>query len=88
MWGLFGDRTPGPAGTYYHAASGLSHYWHMFDQVLLRPDLMDSLAEVRILDSDGQESLLTDAGNPRSSTASDHLPLLVRLNVAVKRKIK
>src|SRR5689334_13700667 len=33
---------------------------HLFDQVLLRPALMDTLAELRILEDDGQISLLTD----------------------------
>jgi hypothetical protein len=53
----------------------------MFDQVLLRPSLMDSLAELRILDSDGQGPLVTERGRPRSSTASDHLPILFRLDL-------
>jgi len=82
MWGYFGDRTAGPPGTYYYnAASPRTYYWNMFDQVLLRPTLMDALDELRILDSDGQVSLLTDRGRPRSSDCSDHLPVLFRLKV-------
>jgi hypothetical protein len=81
MWGHFGDRTPGPPGTYFYAGGPQSVYWNMFDQVLLRPDLINSLTELRILDSDGQESLLTERGRPRSSTASDHLPILFRLDL-------
>jgi endonuclease/exonuclease/phosphatase family metal-dependent hydrolase len=81
MWGLFGDRTPGPAGTYYWDASVPSNpHWHMLDQVLLRPAIMDALVTVRIVDHDGAESLL-DKGLPRKSDRSDHLPLLVRLDV-------
>src|SRR5215211_5035003 len=54
MWGCYGDRTPGPAGTYYYSAPGpRGYYWHLFDQVLLRPTLMESLAELRILEDDG-----------------------------------
>ena len=56
-------------------------YWNMFDQVLLRPGLMDSLTELRILDGDGQASLLSERGRPRSATASDHLPILFRLDL-------
>ncbi len=82
MWGHFGDRTPGPAGTYFYPSAGPgSVYWNMFDQVLLRPALMNSLAELRILDSDGQGTLLTERGRPRASTASDHLPILFRLDL-------
>lgn len=82
MWGHFGDRTPGPPGTHFYSPAGPEGvYWNMFDQVLLRPGLTDSLAELRILDSDGQRSLLTERGRPRSSTASDHLPILFRLDL-------
>jgi hypothetical protein len=42
---------------------------------------MDSLTELRILDGDGQASLLTERGRPRSATASDHLPILFRLDL-------
>ncbi len=82
MWGHFGDRTPGPPGTHFYSSAGPeSVYWNMFDQVLLRPGLMDSLAELRILDSDGHGPLVTERGRPRSSTASDHLPILFRLDL-------
>ena len=38
MWGFFGDRTPGPAGTIYYRRPGqISYDWDMFDQVLIRP---------------------------------------------------
>ena len=42
MWNLFGDYSPGPPGTYYYSDS--THkvfFWNMFDQVLIRPDLLD-----------------------------------------------
>jgi len=82
MWGCFGDRTPGPQGSYfYQASSPASYYWHVFDQVLLRPALMDSLTELRILDHDGEESLLSDRRRPFAARFSDHLPLLFRLDV-------
>jgi hypothetical protein len=82
MWGHFGDRTPGPPGTYYHGpASPEAYYWNLFDQVLLRPDLMTTLTELRILDHDGTEPLVTGKGRPRSAELSDHLPVLFRLNL-------
>lgn len=90
MWGAFGDRTTGPPGTYYYSPPGpAGRYWHLFDQVLLRPALMDTLAELRILHTDGGDSLLTRRGRslltrrgrPRLSRYSDHLPLLFRLDV-------
>ncbi len=82
MWGLFGDRTPGPSGTYFSGSTGaISYFWHMLDQILVRPSLMGKLIEVRILDSDGSQSLLTKIGRPDSKEGSDHLPLLFRIDL-------
>jgi endonuclease/exonuclease/phosphatase family metal-dependent hydrolase len=78
-WGFFGDRTPGPPGSFFSNSGPGGHYWNVFDQVLLRPDLMNHLSELQILDSDGQERLVTGRGRPRATHASDHLPLLFRL---------
>ncbi len=88
MWGLFGDRTAGPPGTFYYSASRPGEYfWHMFDQVLVRPELIDSLGEVRILASDGTETLLTESGHPDKAAGSDHLPILCRLK-ALRKQVK
>jgi endonuclease/exonuclease/phosphatase family metal-dependent hydrolase len=82
MWGHFGDRTPGPAGTFYLKSSKpQNHFWNMYDQVLLRPELMDKLVDLSVLDTDGVESLLTTQGIPDMRNASDHLPILVRLDI-------
>lgn len=81
MWGLFGDRTPGPEGTYYYSGGVAEAYWHMLDQVLLRPPLMDQLQNVQILASIDGESLLTKNGLPDAANYSDHLPLLFRLKL-------
>src|SRR4029077_14128490 len=49
MWGRFGDTTKGPPGTYYKTTSSLDEYfWHTFDQVLIRPDLIDSFDETKL----------------------------------------
>lgn len=82
MWGQFGDRTDGPAGTYYHHGSKpLQYFWNMYDQVLLRPALMDKLTGLEILTTDGIKPLLTAKNLPRKSDASDHLPILFRLEL-------
>lgn len=82
MWGLFGDRTDGPAGTYRWKAS-VAHnpHWNMFDQVLLRSGVMDRLSHLGILDHDGTHSLLDGDGFPDSELLTDHLPVLFRLEV-------
>lgn len=77
MWSLFGDRTPGPAGTYHHGNPGATvRYWHMLDQLLMRRELIDSFHSVEIVERAGRRSLLTRQGLPDGVGASDHLPLL------------
>jgi hypothetical protein len=51
--------------------------------VLLRPDLLDGFApeNVRIPTSIGDSSLLRD-GQPDKETLSDHLPVMLELNLA------
>jgi hypothetical protein len=80
MWGLFGDRTPGPAGTYYHTASSQGMYgWNVLDQVLMRPTATAWLEDVEVLVSAGDASLQTSLGRPKTAAASDHFPLILRL---------
>ena len=94
MWGHFGDLTherwpPGhpehePAGTcYYPAAESRWYYWNMFDQVLLRPELLPAFRgqDLKVLVTDGSTALLDDKGLPNRKEFSDHLPLLFRLNL-------
>ncbi len=82
MWGLFGDRTEGPPGSHYWDSS-VSHnpHWHLLDQLLLRKELMNQLAELRILTEDGIHSLVDARGIPNRERFSDHLPILFRLDV-------
>lgn len=77
MWNLFGDRTPGPAGTVYYSTSSKGHYgWNMLDQVLIRPDAIPWFEGVRILSAVGAHSLETQMGRP---SRSDHFPVLLQL---------
>jgi endonuclease/exonuclease/phosphatase family metal-dependent hydrolase len=82
MWARFGDGTVGPPGTYYwdNADEPTNHFWQMYDQVLVRPAMMQRVSRVEILDHDGVESLLTANGRPRSGTVSDHLPIYCELD--------
>ena len=87
MWSLFGDESDGPPGTFYYNASSepVNYYWHMYDQVLLRPDLIPFFPnrELRILTHTGSDSMLTSSGRPDADSASDHLPLLFKLDFPV-----
>ena len=83
MWSLLGDASEYPPGSYYRRESGqVAYFWHMFDQVLIRPELLPNFENkhLKILDTDGQISLLRN-GFPDKKIASDHLPILFRLNI-------
>ena len=84
MWSHFGDAGEPPPGTYFRAdASHICHFWHMFDQVLLRPALLDFFQphNLRILTSTGTTSLADKDGTPNSSLASDHFPIVISLDI-------
>lgn len=83
-WRLHGEQIAGPPGSYHYAGDGvLVQYWHLFDQVLVRPELIEDLSgtDIRVLDAAGGESLLDHAGRPDRTRFSDHLPLLFRLRI-------
>lgn len=82
MWSHFGDRQNSPSGTYYYnKADYLTYFWNIFDQVLLRPALLNGFKEdgIRILEEVDGVSLLDDRGRPDKLVVSDHLPVLLEL---------
>lgn len=82
MWRHFGDH-PDPGGTFYfESGEPVCYFWNMFDQVLLRPDLLHHFVpeNVRILTTIRERSLLTGNGIPDKELASDHLPILLDLD--------
>jgi endonuclease/exonuclease/phosphatase (EEP) superfamily protein YafD len=84
MWGHFGDRTGGPSGSYYYeSAEHKVYFWHHFDQVLIRPEVLDFCSNdpVTIITRVGDTPLLSVSGRPDLSVGSDHLPLLFRLSI-------
>ncbi len=84
MWNHFGDERPDPPGTHYYDRSDhVAYYWHMFDQVLVRSDLLRRLPVpgVRILTSAGSVQLLGASGRPQGMSISDHLPIVFSLNL-------
>ena len=84
MWGHFGDGSGGPPGTYYYWSSQhVAYFWHMFDQVLIRPELLSIFKneELKILSAVGERSLVTKGGLPDRSVGSDHLPILFSLDL-------
>ena len=81
MWSLMGDTSEGPPGSYYYWQSEqVAYFWHMFDQVLLRPDVLPMFQndKLKIIDRVGDISLLNNNGIP-DKKISDHLPILFQL---------
>ena len=84
MWRHFGSRGSEAPGTYYYSGSQqVEYFWHMVDQVFLRPELLDYFddASIKILTDAGATSLLTAGGLPSTTVGSDHLPLVFSLDV-------
>ncbi len=81
MWSRFGDESFGPSGTYYYdSSSPTNRFWNIFDQVLIRPELLPNFRneELRIITEVNSRSLMKANGRPDTSV-SDHFPLLFRL---------
>lgn len=81
MWNFLGDFEE-PNGTYFYRQSGnVSYDWHLFDQILLRPNMKNYLAGtnfVKIITTIGGDSLLKSQGRPNYS---DHLPITLKLTL-------
>lgn len=84
MWGFFGDLAETSPGTYYYEKSeDVCYFWNIFDQVMIRPDLLPVWKQenLQILTNDGAKSLLTVNGAPKKQSVSDHLPILFSLDI-------
>ncbi len=82
MWGFFGDRSDGPPGTCSFPQRGdpISYDWSIFDQVLIRPDLLKRFINVEIVTRIGDVSLAApSSGRPNKAVGSDHFPIVLQL---------
>jgi hypothetical protein len=82
MWSRYGHGKGGPVATYFKRRSTQRvYFWHMFDQLLVRPSLLDMFDDetLHILDNDGLRSLHREDGTPDREYASDHFPILFTL---------
>jgi hypothetical protein len=81
MWRLYGYDPAGDAGAasyHYQGADATEPYWHMLDQVLIRPEHADRLppSELQILTVAGVVALTEGDGRPDPDRGSDHLPIV------------
>lgn len=76
MWNFFGDFSM-PYGTYYYAGNNNSNiFWHLYDQVIIRPSLRERFIdkELKIITETENRFLLDSKGHP-DKRISDHLPV-------------
>jgi exonuclease III len=76
MWGHFGDKGDGPAGTVYDTSNQGPYGWSMVDQVVIHHSLVPVFENVRILTEAETISLMDAKGHPDTRRASDHFPIL------------
>jgi len=84
MWNHFGDSSSTPPGTYYYnSAKPINYYWNIYDQVLIRPDLLDYFSNdsLKIITRVGTTNFLNPSGIPNKNIASDHLPIVFHLDL-------
>ena len=84
MWNFFGDTSPGPSGTYYYEKSVHKvFFWNIFDQLLIRPDLLAYFnnEDLKIITSIEDINLLDKNGFPNRKKSSDHLPIVFKLSI-------
>ncbi|MBI4817176.1 MAG: hypothetical protein HY791_13015 [Deltaproteobacteria bacterium] len=84
-WKLLAEQPNGVAGSYFHHGSGPNEaFWHLFDQVLVRPALIDRFdgESLRIVTGFGATSLVANEGLP-DRQFSDHLPITFEIRNTV-----
>ena len=83
MWNLFGDFTSPPGTCYYPRSDTKCSFWHIFDQVMIRPCLRSEFVEdsLKIVTKAGIDSLLNRNGHP-DKRFSDHLPIVFEIKEA------
>jgi Endonuclease/Exonuclease/phosphatase family len=86
MWRLYGhvpSQEAGMATHYWQNRLAGELFWHMLDQVVLRPEECVRFPEdrIKILTTVGAVHLLAPDGTPDKTVGSDHLPLVFQWNV-------
>lgn len=80
MWRFFGDDKK-PYGTFYYSDNNTSNvFWHILDQVIIRPSLRNRFVDsnLRIITETENYYLLNKQGHP-DKNISDHLPIIFEI---------
>lgn len=88
MWNLYGDEPRGsaPATYYYRGSDPHELYWHMLDQVLIRPSLLSrfDFSTLDIVTAVRSTELTGAKGTPNRKRFSDHLPVVFEVDLSDK----
>lgn len=80
MWNLLGDFSDPPGTYFYNNSDYVCYFWNIFDQVLLRPSLLNNFNNhsLKIITFTGANSLVSNTdGRP---SVSDHLPIYFEIS--------
>ena len=85
MWRMYGhvpSMEAGMATHYWQSNQAGELFWHMLDQVVIRPEQAASFPEdrLKVISLVGTVSLLTPDGKPDRTAGSDHLPIVFHWN--------
>lgn len=82
MWLFLGHPTHTNGTIYHNDGKGVVYYWNIYDQVLIRPQLIDGFNhdDLKIITKIGDSNLLTK-NKLVNRGVSDHLPLFLTLKI-------
>lgn len=87
MWNFFGEYSKGnvPGTHYYNSSKYINFYWNIYDQIMVRPELLDSFEEddLKIICDIQGKSLLKEVNLCQiiNNNISDHLPIFAKFNL-------
>lgn len=83
MWNFLGDKQDVPGTYFYKKAIHNNVMWNTFDQVLIRPTLLNffKISDIEIATKIDSTELIDRRTKQIKSGYSDHLPLLITLNI-------
>jgi endonuclease/exonuclease/phosphatase family metal-dependent hydrolase len=83
MWNFLGDGGEVPGTFFYPKAVHHNVMWNTFDQILIRPNLLNfmKISDIEIIRNIGTNQLIDSRTKQIKETYSDHLPLLLTLNL-------
>lgn len=81
MWNFFGDSDNLPGTYFYNNSKEINYFWNIFDQVIIRPNLIENFDEenIKIVNTIDNTNLLNMSNRPNKKI-SDHLPLFFTIN--------